>query len=123
MIRELLDNILSYLNAYITLQQLETWLVSNLQKIIDSNDKDAAQVANEIDAHLVEFGEGLIDLETLHAYLESYIELHRSLSLSFNDTQNPAITKSTAAVSTINDKSEMGILSPVVTLHSRGQFG
>jgi hypothetical protein len=122
MIRELLDNILSYLNAYITLQQLETWLVSNLQKIINSNDRDAVQVANDVDACLVEFGEGLIDLGTLHAHLESYIELHQSLSLSFNDTQNPVITKSTAAVSTINDRSEVGILSPAVTVHSRVQF-
>jgi hypothetical protein len=122
MIRELLDKILSYLNAYITLQQLETWLVSNLQKIIDSNDKDAEQIANEVDACLVEFGEGLIDLETLHAHLASYTELYRTLSLSFSDTRNREITSSAAAVSTINDRSEVGTVNQVETVRLSHQF-
>ena len=71
--QELLDHIRDYLNDQCTLQDLEVWVLSNLQKILDSGDKATIAIANEIDADLVELGEGLIDELTLREHLQSVI--------------------------------------------------
>lgn len=61
------------LAGYSDLQALEQWLLSNLQAILDSGDAVAISVANQLDADLVEFSEGLIDELTLREHLESYL--------------------------------------------------
>ena len=63
----------SYLLAHCTRRDLETWLLSNLQIILDSGEKAAIDLANKVDADLVEFGEGLMDELTLREHLQSYI--------------------------------------------------
>ncbi|MBI2909151.1 MAG: hypothetical protein HYX92_16015 [Chloroflexi bacterium] len=73
MLRELLNRIYDYVMGRSTLAGLETWLLSNLQEILDSGDDKAIHVANQLDADLVELGEGLIDEATFRQRLEALI--------------------------------------------------
>ena len=60
MLMKLLEQTRSYLVGEITLRELENWLITNLQTILDSGDEKAFVIVNELDADLVEFGEGII---------------------------------------------------------------
>ena len=75
---KLLDSIQGYLNGDFSLQSLESWLLAYLQRILDSGDKKAIALANEIDADLVELGEGLIDEIVLREHLQSCISAEAS---------------------------------------------
>ena len=80
MLRQLLDRIDCYLLLRCTVRDLETWLVSSLQEILNSGDSKAIEVANEVDADLVELGEGLIDELTFRERLEGYIRACETIS-------------------------------------------
>lgn len=66
MISELLQTstlvqvLVQYLSGGRSTSELEEWLVSNLQDFLDSGDSDAIEIANQVDALLVEMSEGLI---------------------------------------------------------------
>lgn len=72
MLAELLNTTNAYLMGRITLHQLEEWLLTNLQSILDCGDDRAIKIANELDADLVEFGENLIDKSTIREHLQRY---------------------------------------------------
>lgn len=73
MLAQLLNRIDSYLLLHCTLRDLEAWLLSNLQRILDSGEDTAIDLANEVDVDLVELGEDLIDELTFRERLQSYI--------------------------------------------------
>lgn len=89
MFRKLLNKIDHYLIEQSSLEELQTWLLSNLQDILDSSDKAAIDVANQVDADLVEFHEGLIDEITLRERLESYIRLGETVPVVFPEMECP----------------------------------
>ena len=98
--RELLDHIRDYLNDHCTLQDLESWLLSNLQRILDSGDEKAIDMANELDADLVELGEGLIDELTLQKHLQGFVSERDTIPVSSPDTE-PVTTATKASDETI----------------------
>lgn len=56
----LVQVLVQYLSRARSTPELEEWLVSNLQGFLDSGDRDAIEIANQVDALLVELSEGLI---------------------------------------------------------------
>ena len=70
---ELLKTIKSYVLGDITLQELEEWLLSNMQDILDSGDERAIEIANELDADLIELAEGIIDMSNIRDHLQRYM--------------------------------------------------
>ena len=98
---ELLNRIDSYLLGESTLRHLEEWLLSNLQNIIDLADQKAIDLANQIDADLVELSEGLIDEATIREYLQRYVMDSQTVSLPYGQLsptgEAPLLTASTAA--------------------------
>jgi hypothetical protein len=84
MLRQLLDQIRAYLDGYSTLDDLETWLLSNLGNILASGDKTAEYIANELDADLVWLREGLITEKEFKARAERL--LRPALTASTNLT-------------------------------------
>lgn len=104
--QELLDHIRDYLNDRCTLQDLEVWVLSNLQRILDSGDEAAIDVANEIDADLVELGEGLIDEVTLREHLQSLISTRDTIPVDFSETVLDTMAHATVAVETIRNSFE-----------------
>ena len=73
MLNQLLKYTRSYLSGRISLNALEEWLVGNLQVILDSNEQKTIDIANELDADLAEYSEGIIDESTIREHLQSYI--------------------------------------------------
>ena len=70
---ELLKTIKSYVLGTITLQELEEWLLSHMQDILNSGDERAAVIANELDADLVEFTEGILSESDIREKLQRYM--------------------------------------------------
>ena len=97
---ELLNRIDSYLLGQSTLQYLEEWLLSNLQNILDSADQKTIDLANKIDADLVELAEGLMEESTIREYLQSYLMDSQTIPINYNLTSSTDelayITASTA---------------------------
>ncbi|MBI1893238.1 MAG: hypothetical protein HYS14_03890 [Candidatus Rokubacteria bacterium] len=85
MLTELLRELHRYLFAHISLEDFETWILSSLQKVLDSQDALALDLANEIDADLIEFNEGLIDQLVLRRRLEGYSRRGRTVFVQTPD--------------------------------------
>lgn len=117
--RELLDKVQCYLNGRCTLRDLETWLLSRLQGILDAGDRTAINIANQLDADLVQVGEGLIDTKTLQEHLQSYVSSEETIVLREAEWRENA-TVATAAVETI--RRQAVVLVPVVDLHLAHRF-
>ena len=66
---DLLEEIDRYLCRVTTLQDLETWLLENLQRILNSGDVQAMTLANQLDADLIDLREGLLDTAGFRARL------------------------------------------------------
>ena len=87
MLTELLAQIDSYLLGHFSLEYLEEWLVSHLQKILDSGEQEAVDLANKIDADIIESSEGIIDQSTIWERLQSYITSIQTVSLECDEYQ------------------------------------
>lgn len=110
----------SYLLLHCTLRDLETWLLSNLQQILDSGEEVAIDLANEVDADLVELGEGIIDDLTFRERLLSYIRIRDTLPSEYYETQPQDTVTASTSVETIKD--EFVITGPVVDLRLEHSF-
>lgn len=82
MFTKLLNVIDSYLILRSTVRDLETWLLSNLQQILNSDDIKATELANKLDADFIELGEGLIDEATIRERFESYIKNYNTIPIN-----------------------------------------
>lgn len=56
-----LTELYRYFLGKISLVDFQSWLLSNLQEILDSEESVAVEAANSLDSDLVELGERLID--------------------------------------------------------------
>jgi len=79
MLQELIDILARYVNREtrpdpITLDELEEWLVLNLQAILDSGDEMAVDIANTLDPSLVELRENLINEAAFFAAAEAMFQ-------------------------------------------------
>jgi hypothetical protein len=73
---EVLLRIAAFLDDRLSLTELESWLLGNLQAIHASRDPATIELAHEMDADLVQLGEGLIDLESLRQRWEANLKSH-----------------------------------------------
>jgi hypothetical protein len=74
MFYDLLNLVQDYLDGRLTVRHVEVWLTSRLQPIIRAGDPATVQLADSIDADLIEFGEGLIDEDTLRELWRGYLD-------------------------------------------------
>jgi len=96
MLNELLKQINAYLTGQVSVQQLEDWTVSHLQSVLDSKDSKAIDLADKIDADLVQFDEGIFDEKTLKDRLQSYSLIAGLSAVSYSiiaGTGDSTITK------------------------------
>lgn len=97
MIAELLQTstfvhvLVQYLGGARTISELEEWLVGNLQGLLDSRDNGAIELANQVDALLVEMSEGLI----------SEAQLRDSISTILALIEPPLATDSSASTNAV----------------------
>ena len=72
---ELKQMLTSYLDNSITMNELESWIVTNLQKIIDTGDKKLNGIVDSLDAYLVEIGEGIVTEEEFRGIAQDYLNI------------------------------------------------
>lgn len=120
MIYDLLNRADNYLTQRSSLKDLERWLLSNLQRVLDSGDKKAIEVANQIDADLVEFGEQLIDEATLRQRLEGYIRSCEYVSIAHGGVQSLDNISASTQAETIRTHFELP--TRVIDLQFHHQF-
>jgi len=107
MIGELRRRIELYLNGHETQGSLETWLVSNLQSILDSDDQQVIEAANQIDADLVELGEGIIDEVVFIENLESLLRQLETISIAPGDEQVSISNDSATTAETVTTEADL----------------
>ncbi len=95
---ELLNEIDRYLIGVSSDRYLESWVVSNLQRILDSGDTGAICLADEVDASFIEVGEGIIDLTILHRRFDDLVRDARPIPFEFGEP--PYLTQPTSVSST-----------------------
>jgi tRNA isopentenyl-2-thiomethyl-A-37 hydroxylase MiaE len=98
MLHDLRNEIDRYLVGRSSLLQLESWLVSHLQLLLDSGDARLIDVANSLDADFVEFGEGLLSEASMRRHLDAYLRSAETVML--NEQREHEVTTG-AAVNTI----------------------
>ena len=76
---ELIDKIEHYLAGKSRDRDLESWVVANLQRALDSGDATALHLVNEVDASFIEVGEGIIDQSELNARLNNLVREVKAL--------------------------------------------
>lgn len=74
----LLQTLVQYLGGSRSTSELEEWLVGNLQGFLDSEDKSAIELANQIDALFVELSEGLISEGQLRDSISRIVASHET---------------------------------------------
>ncbi len=68
---QLVAQIEEYLRGKASLDDLTRWVLSNLQSILDSGDREAVRLANAVDTELIRFSEELLTVEALEDRLRS----------------------------------------------------
>lgn len=97
MIAELLQTstlvhvLVQYLGGARSTSELEEWLVGNLQGFLDSGDNGAIEIANQVDALLVEMNEELI----------SEGQLRDSISMILAQRGTPLVRDSSASTNAV----------------------
>ncbi len=62
LLSEMLDKINGYLSGAYSDDELEGWIVSNIQRSMDLGDATTSHILDEVDVSFVELGEGIITL-------------------------------------------------------------
>lgn len=70
----LFQKTLEYLYWGLDLNCLEEWLLSNLNEILDSDDKTSIELAKLLEGSIVEIGEGISTKEDLNADLQKIVD-------------------------------------------------
>ena len=102
--QELHQQIQAFLNGHETLISFESWLMANLQAILDSGDQELIGLANEMDADIVELREGIIDESAFSDHLESLLSQLETICINVPNTQTSdelTVAYSTASVETV----------------------
>ncbi len=87
---ELHQKIESCLNGSITVDDLEVWLVSNMQNILDTGNDEIIEMADQIDADMIVLGEGIIGLDELYDHLRRLLSQLETISV---DITTPGVVE------------------------------
>ena len=102
MLAELLDKANAYLLGVLSLRDLEDWLVSHLQETLESGDSTAIDIANHLDADLVQLDEDIINESILRQRLQQYTATSAPIIYSDAPLSTNVLTMVTATPLTQN---------------------
>ena len=80
---DFLDRMDSFLVGDPSDRGLESWVVVNLQRILDSEDKLAIDLVNAVDVNLIRLHDEIIDLAEFHTALDSLVRAARIKNFKF----------------------------------------
>lgn len=98
---ELAQMIHRYLIGELRTQELEDVLVAQLQRILDSGDRIAMEVADEMDADLVWLGERLISERMLRDRLWAYLSRLNTINVVYPEASRATPFYTTTASQTV----------------------
>ncbi len=98
MLTQIISEAQAYLMGHCSLDDLEDWLLVHLQEILDSGDQKAIQLADNIDAALIQLNEGIIDEATFYDQIQSYARLAETTFSQTND--EASVVQAVSAAST-----------------------
>lgn len=94
---EILGQLKQYAEGRSSAESVESWILSQYQSILNSGERDAINLANEINALFVELGEQVIAQEECDRSLATILERERStISLRLGDF--PIVTEAQQTV-------------------------
>lgn len=79
MYQPLLSALSRYAAGLSSARDLEVWLVSELQTILDSGDQEAIDLANQVEGRLIEFSDGLMPEAELRDDIEARVRMAETL--------------------------------------------
>jgi len=88
MYHKIIEELKKYSSGAASEKDLERWMISSYQQVLDSGEEPAVMLANEIDALFVEQSEGLVSEAEVHYILAEILRREES-SVSFQLGQNP----------------------------------
>lgn len=101
MFRELEAEARRYLGGRSALVELEAWIAAYSQRIMDSGERRAIRLANQVDADLIDLGENIIDEAQFRARLHG----HLAAEAGSAETVELGADDGTAAVTTTGTSS------------------
>lgn len=90
----LVQVLLQYLSQTWSIVELEDWLVGNLQDILSSGDHKTIEIANQVDALLVDKSEGLINEDQFKKSVSELVSEQSLLSVANTSGSNNKIISS-----------------------------
>lgn len=96
MVRELARVVDEYVVGLQSLRDFESWLAGRLRHIHQGGDAEAIALAEQIDADLIDFGEGLLDEAELRERLGARVRAVDTIVL-----QEPPVMQNTAEAITL----------------------
>ncbi len=87
----ILDQLRRYVEGKISADALESWVLSHYQQILDQGEREAIELAAEINALFVEQGEELISQEELDLTMSNILRREES-TISLQYGHNPVRT-------------------------------
>ena len=94
---ELVTALNSFLRSSISLNELQEWVLSNLQKILDSNDSVTISVVNEVDSDLIGMSEGLLGESTFVENLDGWINRLQNISVRTGESTETILADATTS--------------------------
>ena len=83
MYQPLLTELSRYSDGLSTARDLETWLVSELQNVLDTGDQEAIGLANEVDGILVELSEALTSEPESLASIQALVRMAETRTVEY----------------------------------------
>lgn len=99
MLHLILEHVGNYLKGRTSVRDLETWLLSSLQAILDSREQDSIRLANVIDADLIELTDGRIDEDAFRERIAVHLKLLGTVSLTASTTHSTTTVRAAAITS------------------------
>lgn len=99
MYQPLLSELSRFATGQSTASELERWLVSELQSILDSRDEEAIDLVNQVDSMLIEFGEGLATERDLLERVQAAVRMAETLRVQIAEVPRAmenAVTSNTS---------------------------
>ena len=100
----LLKHLDNFLLGSETVEDIEVWLTANLDEILDSRDALLVDLANNLESDLIEYGEDVLNEETLRDRIHSY---YKGLTTIVNEASSEtSVTEVGSSTETLNLKED-----------------
>lgn len=97
MVAQIFKMVDEYLIGYRTVREIETWLAAQTQLIHKSGEQRAIQLANQLEADLIDLSEGLLDEASIRERWDGYLSQASTVIL---EAAKPAVQTLTSTETT-----------------------